>query len=117
MSDAADEPQAKHPSDLAKAGEAALILGGPALFLAGATAVKRYVCGGWMRSHLMGVAALIAIAPLAPRLSLLALAASAAGVLVIVAVWEELAIRGWRRAHGEDTKGAEATVELAEAAD
>jgi low temperature requirement protein LtrA len=114
---AGGEPLVKHPGDLAKTGEAALILGGPALFLAGSSAVKRYVCGGWVVSHLAGLAAIVAIAPFARQLSLLSLAALAAGVLVIVATWEELAVRANRRAHGEDDEGAEATVELGEAAE
>jgi low temperature requirement protein LtrA len=112
---AGGEPLVKHPADLAKTGEAALILGGPALFLAGATAVKRYVCGGWVRSHLAGLAGLIALAPFALQFSLLVLGALAAGVLVIVATWEELAVRAQRRAQGEGNEGAEPTVELAEA--
>jgi low temperature requirement protein LtrA len=113
---AGDEPLVKHPGDLAKVGEAALILGGPVLFLSGATFVKRYVCGGWVNSHLAGILALLALAPFASGLSLLALAASASGVLVTVAIWEELAIRGSRREHDEDPEeGAEATVEMAEA--
>jgi len=112
---AGDEPLVEHPADLAKLGEAALIVGGPALFLAGATAVKRYVCNGWIRSHLYGLAALLAIMPFATKFSLLALAAVAAGILVTVACWEELAIRKRRRAAGEGEEGAEASVELAEA--
>jgi len=115
VSAAGDEPLVKHPGDLAKASEAALILGGPALFLAGATGVKRYVCGGWVGSHFAGIAALVLLAPFAPMLSLLVVSASAAAVLVTVAAWEELAIRRKRRAHGEGTEGAEAKVEFVEA--
>jgi len=115
VSAAGDEPLVKHPGDLAKGSEAALLLGGPALFLAGATAVKRYVCGRWMGSHLAGVAALILLLPFAPQFTLLILSASASAVLVTVAAWEELAVRRQRRVRGEGTEGAEATVELAEA--
>ena len=112
---AGDEPLVEHPADLAKLGEAALILGGPALFLAGAAAVKRYVCDGWVVSHLCGLAVLLAIMPFATQFSLLALASMATAILVIVAVWEELAIRTRRRGAGEGEEGAEASVELAEA--
>ena len=111
---AGNEPLVTHPADAAKFAEAALVIGGPALFLAGAAAVKRYVCDGWIRSHLCGLAVLLAILPFASKFSLLALAASAAAVLLTVACWEELAIRRLRRDAGEGEEGAESSVELAE---
>ena len=93
-----------------------LILGGPALFLAGSTAVKRYVCDAWMVSHLAGVAALALLIPFATGFSVLALAASALAVLVGVATWEELSIRATRRAEGRPVShDAETEVEMAEA--
>ena len=114
---AGDEPLVTHPADLAKAGEAALVLGGPALFLLGENLVKRQVAGKWMTSHLTGLAALALLAPFATRLSLLALAAGAAAVLIGVAVWEELSIRATRRAEGRPVShDAEQDLQMAETA-
>lgn len=114
---AGGEPLVKHPTDLAKAGEAALILGGPALFLLGENLVKRQVTGRWMTSHLSGLAALALLAPFATGLSLLALAGGATAVLIGVALWEELSIRATRRAEGRPVShDAEKELEMAETA-
>jgi len=111
---AGNEPLVEHPEDPAKWGEAALLLGGPGLFLLGAIVVKRYVCEGWMSSHISGLMALAALAPFAKTLSLLELAGLATAILIVVAAWEELAIRATKRP-GHKEEGAEQGMELAEA--
>ena len=106
-----------HPDDPAKPGEAILTVGGAALFLAGSMAIKRVVCGSFMRSHVVGLGALGAVASLSMGgAPLIAVAMAVTGVLVAVAVWEELSIRAQRRAQGRDVEsGAEEDLELAEA--
>lgn len=114
---AGNEPLVSHPDDPAKPGEAILTVGGAALFLAGSMAIKRVVCGSFMRSHVVGLGALGAVASLSMGgAPLIAVAMAVTGVLVAVAVWEELSIRAQRRAQGRDVEsGAEEDLELAEA--
>lgn len=85
---AGDELVLAHPSGHVEAATAAVLLGGPALFLAGAIWFKHAVFGVISPSRATGLVLLGLLAPLAPRLSPLGLAAAAAGVLVIVAGWE-----------------------------
>ena len=62
------------------------------------------------------LAALALLTPFATGMSLLALAAGAAGVLIAVAAWEEMSIRATRRAEGRPVShDAEQDVEFAEA--
>jgi low temperature requirement protein LtrA len=91
----ADELVLAHP-DHADAGAVATILGGPALYLVG-TALFKWATNArrWPPlSHLVGLACLLALVPvaLAHLASALALAALAAAALIVVAVWERLAL-------------------------
>lgn len=75
------------------AGEAAAIVGGPALFLAGNAWFKK-VTGRWVPlSHLLGLGGLAGVAALSPFLTLLGQGLLAAGVTVVVALWESVSLR------------------------
>jgi low temperature requirement protein LtrA len=90
-----------HPDHASNAGIAAMI-GGPALYLLGVGSFK-WVCGDRALpplSHLVGLVllAVLAMPAFAHLLSALAIAALTCAVLVLVAVWEHLSLRGG--AHG-----------------
>jgi low temperature requirement protein LtrA len=69
------------------------VVGGPAVYLTGAVLFKRALRGWFQLSHLAGIASLIALLGVGSLLSRLGLAAGATTVLVIVALWESLALR------------------------
>ena len=71
--------------------EAIAILGGPVLFLAGNIGVK--IAAAYQRpvSHFAGVTALCLLLPV-PGIPLFALQLASMGVLLLVALWEYLAL-------------------------
>jgi low temperature requirement protein LtrA len=82
---AADEVVVAHPAAPATAATAGLILGGGGLYLAGHAAFKAVV---WRRtpwSRIAAVAVLALLGLVAPHLSVLVLAGTAAAVIVAVA--------------------------------
>ncbi len=81
-----------HPAGHTGTGEAAAILGGPALFLAGAFWFKRLTARLPPLSHLVGLALLAAGAFAVSLLSPLELGAAATAVLILVAVWERMSL-------------------------
>ncbi len=89
-----DEILLTHPGH-ADAAAAAVILGGPALYLLGNAAFK------WVTnrrrtpplSHMAGLALLLALAAFAGRGTTLQLSVAAMAVLVLVAAWESVALR------------------------
>lgn len=90
----ADEISMMHPGH-ADAAAITVVLGGPALYLAG-NALFKWATNdrrGPPLSHLCGLALLLAAVPFAPALSTLALAALTTTVLMLVAAWETLAVR------------------------
>jgi low temperature requirement protein LtrA len=87
---AGDEIAIAHPGDEVSSGEAALILGGPALYLLGHILFKLTVWGHISPSRLGGVCALGALAPLAAASSALVLIAAATAVLIGVIAWDLL---------------------------
>jgi low temperature requirement protein LtrA len=88
---AGDEVALAHPLGHASAAAACLIVGGPALFLAGALWFKFSVFGVVSPSRASGLALLAALALAAPQLTPLALSAAATGVLALVGGWETYA--------------------------
>ena len=97
----ADELVLAHP-DHADTGTIVAILGGPALYLVG-TALFKWVTNVRRLpplSHLAGLAGLVALIPLATshRASALTLGALATAALLLVAVWERVALSRPRRA-------------------
>jgi low temperature requirement protein LtrA len=82
---AADEKILSQPSVHASAASAWLILGGPALFLAGHAAFKYVLWGIFPWTRLAGVAVLALLALAVPALPEIGLAACAAAVVAVVA--------------------------------
>ena len=91
-----DDILIKHATDAAGAKEIAALVGGPALYLAGLAAFKRLSLGNLPLSHLVGLALLAVLGTLGGGMSVLALAAAVVAVLVLVAAWEHVSLRGWR---------------------
>ena len=85
---AGDEIAIAHPGDEVSTGEAALILGGPALYLVGHSLFKLAVWGHLSPSRAAGILALGALIPLAAMASALVLIASATAVLIGVVIWD-----------------------------
>ena len=94
LSAVADERVLHHPYGHTGPGDAAVILGGPTLYLAGLAAFKRLDLGWPPLSHLVGLGLLALSIALVPVLSPLALAAVTVAILVLVAIWEHLSLRG-----------------------
>ena len=116
LSAAGNEGLVDHPADAAKLADVVRLVGGPALFLAGALAFKRVICGGYMGSHVTGIAALVLFSALAIFMPLYLVGVGVAAVLVAVAMWEEIAIRARRRRRGLDPdEGAEEKISMVEA--
>jgi low temperature requirement protein LtrA len=94
----ADELVLNHPLGHAEPAAIAAILGGPALYLVGNIMFKRLLAAHMALSHLVGLGLLAALLPFAPYLPPLALAAGSTAVLVLVAIWETISLRGLFRA-------------------
>lgn len=92
-----DELVLAHPLGHVGAGAAFGLIGGPALFLAGAAAFKRTLRGWWQPSHTVGLTVLAVLVPMSAWgptwLSPLALAACVSAVLAAVAGWESWSLR------------------------
>jgi low temperature requirement protein LtrA len=83
-----DDLVLSHPADPMDVKTAAVLLGAPALYLAGNLMFKRATSISRGLSHMVGLALLAALVPVAGALSPLALGAASTAVLVIVAAWE-----------------------------
>ncbi|MDP1911829.1 low temperature requirement protein A [Brevundimonas sp.] len=86
-----DEMSLSHPGGHIDFATAAIVLGGPMLFLIGAQVFKLAAFGRWSPSRLGGIAALAALIFAVPLLTPLGLAMAATAVLVGVGVWETVA--------------------------
>ena len=69
------------------------LVGGPVVYLAGAVLFKRAIRGWFQLSHLVGMGLLIMLLGVGSSFSRLGLATATSVVLVMVAVWESLALR------------------------
>ncbi len=85
---AADEQTIAHPGEPATVATAALILGGPTLYLVGHILFKWALWRHVLRSRLLALAALVALVPVAAVSSALALMAAATTVLVALVLWD-----------------------------
>jgi low temperature requirement protein LtrA len=85
---AGDELVLAHPAGHAETAAIWLILGGPALFLAGCVWFKHAVFRKVSASRMGGLAMLGATVLAAPHLSPLALSGAATAILIVVAAWE-----------------------------
>lgn len=87
LSAVADEWLLAHPTGDLDAKMAAVILGGPALYLLGNLLFMRIVAQVFPKPYLFGLLALAALAPFAAMMPIVALSAATAAVLAIVSVW------------------------------
>jgi low temperature requirement protein LtrA len=75
-----------------------VVIAGPALFLLGALLFKFSMFGIWSPARIAGLLLTAALMPLTSHMSPLALAAAAAAILMLVALWETVcALRGEQR--------------------
>jgi low temperature requirement protein LtrA len=91
-----DEILLAHPIGHVEIPAIAAILGGPALFILGVGLFKRTFAQNFPLSHLVGLALLALLVPIAPHLETLSLGALAMAVLVLVAIWETVSLRHLR---------------------
>lgn len=92
-----DELVLHHPSSATDLKTAAVVLGGPALYLAGNSLFKWQTAANAPLSHSVGLGLLAALVPVALIAPPLALSAATTAVLILVAVWEWLSLgRGAR---------------------
>jgi len=87
-----DELVLHHPGGHTDPKTAAVILGGPALFLLGNSLFKWLSAPYAPLSHTVGLVLLALLAPASPALTPLALSAAANAVLIAVAIWEWISI-------------------------
>ncbi len=81
-------------------------VGGPALYLLGLALFKRAGGGGHLpTSHLVGLAALIALAPAGARIEPWQQAIAIATVMVVVAIWETRSLGARHRAEQAAAEG------------
>jgi low temperature requirement protein LtrA len=85
-----DEMSLSHPGGVIDFATAAVLIGGPMLFLVGAQVFKLAAFGLWSPSRLSGIAVLGALTFAVPMLTPLGLAICATAVLVGVGAWETL---------------------------
>lgn len=83
----ADDLVVAHPLDPVKATYAAVLVGGPLVYLLGNALFKRVVYGRFPLSHVIGIGVLLALLPLLPKVNLLAAGAMTTAVMVLVTVW------------------------------
>jgi low temperature requirement protein LtrA len=81
-----------HPADPANLAEAASVLGGVALFLAGNGWFKRISGRNFPLSHLVGLGLCVALLFALPWMNLLALNIASTTILVLVAIWEQCSV-------------------------
>ena len=88
-----DELVLAHPTGHTNVQTAAVLLGGPALYLIGNLLFKRASAKHFPLSHLVGLGLLALLVPAATVASPLVFSGATALVLVIVAIWETLSFR------------------------
>ena len=88
-----DELVLHHPGGHTDVKTAAVILGGPALYLLGNGLFKRLSAPYFPLSHLAGLAALVLLVPAAMVVSPLLLSALTTAVLIVVVAWEWISLR------------------------
>ena len=98
VSAVSDELILAHPAGHLEPAAIAAILGGPALFLFGVGLFKRSFAPHFPLSHLIGLGLLVLLLPVSPYLEPLGFGALAMIVLVVVAVWEMVSLKGIRSA-------------------
>ena len=102
VSAVADELTLGHPHATITLASAAVLLGGPALYLLGNALFKQTVNStNFPLSHMAGLTLLILLTVVAQQLSIAELGIATTVVLVMVAMWESLSLRSVRQALAE----------------
>jgi low temperature requirement protein LtrA len=87
-----DELVLAHPGGHADTKMVLSLVGGPLLFLVGTILFKRTIHGRLQLSHLVGIGALLVLAPFGRMLSPLLLSAATTAILLVVGTWEAISI-------------------------
>ncbi|MGP9811650.1 low temperature requirement protein A [Rhodopseudomonas sp. NSM] len=87
-----DELVLAHPSGHADTKVILATIGGPLLFLIGVLLFKRAVRGHLQPSHMFGIAALLALIPVAPLIPPLVLSMATTSALLAVGYWEAVSL-------------------------
>ncbi len=95
-----DDLSVAHPHGHVDALHAAVLVGGPALYLLGNLLYKRLVYDHFAPSHLAGLGGLALLAPFSTGLDSLSVAALTTVLLLAVAVWESVSLGSRPAAHG-----------------
>jgi len=88
-----DELVLAHPTGDTDAKTAAVLLGGPALYLLGNLVFKRTIADSPALSHMVGLGLLALLVPVSTVVQPLTFGAATTLVLVLVAIWETLSLR------------------------
>ena len=88
-----DDLALHHPGDRNDIATAAVLIGGPALYLLGNALFKRLSAPNTPLSHLVGLAMLALLIPAAPVTTPLLLSSATTAVLIVVAAWESISLR------------------------
>lgn len=93
-----DEYVLAHPSGHTDARTAIAATAGPGFYLLGNLLFKKVTAGWYPLSHLIGLALLAVLAPMATFLPPLAFSIAATAILIVVAAWEAISLRPLGRA-------------------
>ena len=88
-----DDLALHHPSGHNDIGTAAVLIGGPALYLFGNLLFKRLSAPNLPLSHLVGLGLLALLIPAVPVTTPLLLSSATTAVLIVVAAWESISLR------------------------
>ena len=93
-----DDLALHHPGSHNDIRTAAVLIGGPALYLLGNMLFKRLSAPYMPLSHMVGLAMLGLLIPAIPITTPLLLSSATTAVLIVVAAWESISLRGHRNA-------------------
>ena len=88
-----DDLAQHHPNGHNDIGTAAVLVGGPALYLFGNLLFKRLSAPNLPLSHLVGLGLLALLIPAVPVTTPLLLSSATTAVLIVVAAWESISLR------------------------
>jgi low temperature requirement protein LtrA len=101
-----DELLLAHPDGYADSKVMLSMVGGSLLFLIGMLLFKHSIRERWQLSHLVGIAALIALVPVASQLSPLLLSTATTAIMLIVGAWEAISLGAGARSPVAESSGS-----------